>query len=92
MNKNKYKPLDSYEKDLEKAIESTDRYTRPKNYKFLMADAIVTANNSTSKSKAINIRVAEKDLVKLKTRAEEIGIPYQTLINSLLHQYLKSGV
>ncbi|CAI2934003.1 protein of unknown function [Aminobacter niigataensis] len=34
-------------------------------------------------------RVAERDLARLKARAAEEGMPYQTLINSILHKYVE---
>lgn len=40
------------------------------------------------KDKRINIRITERDLVKLQQRALEEGIPYQTLVSSVLHKYL----
>lgn len=40
------------------------------------------------KNKRINIRLAENDLNGLQTRAYEEGIPYQTLIASILHKYI----
>jgi len=43
------------------------------------------------KDKRVNIRIAEKDLVDLQKRALREGIPYQTLIASVLHKYT-SGV
>ena len=32
--------------------------------------------------------IEERDLARLKARAAEEGMPYQTLINSILHKYL----
>jgi predicted DNA binding CopG/RHH family protein len=43
----------------------------------------------TSKTRNINIRLSERDLFKLKAKAVEEGIPYQTLITSILHKGLK---
>ena len=40
------------------------------------------------KGKRINIRISEKDLLALQKRAIREGIPYQTLISSLLHKYV----
>jgi predicted DNA binding CopG/RHH family protein len=40
------------------------------------------------KSKSISLRISAYDLDKLKEKAERIGIPYQTLINSILHKYV----
>ena len=40
------------------------------------------------KDKRVNIRISEKDLLALQTRAIRQGIPYQTLISSVLHKYV----
>jgi predicted DNA binding CopG/RHH family protein len=40
------------------------------------------------KSRNINIRVSEATLAELKRRSEQEGLPYQTLISSILHKYL----
>ena len=36
----------------------------------------------------INIRLTNEDLLNLKKRAEEEGLPYQTLVNSIIHKFL----
>ena len=43
---------------------------------------------STRKTKNINIRISQQDLQSLRRSAERDGIPYQTLISSVLHRYL----
>jgi len=45
------------------------------------------AKATVGKTKHLSIRVSEKDLRKIKAKATESGMPYQTLIGSLLHQY-----
>ncbi|MCD6342701.1 MAG: antitoxin [Spirochaetaceae bacterium] len=40
------------------------------------------------KNRAISLRIAEYDLEGLKKRAEEEGMPYQTLISTILHKYV----
>lgn len=40
------------------------------------------------KDKRINIRISEKDLLALQKRAVREGIPYQTLVSSVLHKYV----
>ena len=40
------------------------------------------------KSKSISLRISVYDLDKLKEKAEKNGIPYQALINSILHKYI----
>ncbi len=44
------------------------------------------ARNTLKKTKNINIRLTERDLHKLKVKAMEEGIPYQTLAASILHK------
>ena len=39
-------------------------------------------------TRRINIRISEKDLTDLKIKAREEGLPYQTLVSSVLHKYL----
>lgn len=41
------------------------------------------------KDARINIRISSKDLRGLQKRALEEGIPYQTLIASILHKYVE---
>ena len=45
----------------------------------------VVAN--VKQKKAINIRALEADIIKIKSKALSKGIPYQTLINSVIHQF-----
>jgi len=40
------------------------------------------------KDRRVNIRISSKDLEAVQKRALEEGLPYQTLISSLLHKYL----
>ncbi len=46
------------------------------------------ASENISKRRAINIRIFHGDIQRLKDKAEEEGIPYQTLITSVLHKYV----
>ena len=39
------------------------------------------------KDRRLNIRLSSKDLEAIQKRALEEGLPYQTLISSLLHKY-----
>jgi len=47
------------------------------------------ARNTLKKNKRINIRLSERDLLEIRTKAVEEGLPYQTLISSILHKYLR---
>lgn len=45
------------------------------------------AKATIQQKKRINIRISESDLNKIRIKAIEEGIPYQTLISSILHKY-----
>ena len=44
--------------------------------------------NAANKTKNINIRISAYDIEKVKQRSAEEGIPYQTLISSIIHKYI----
>ena len=44
------------------------------------------AKNTLNKTRNINLRLTERDFHKLKTKAIEEGMPYQTLAASILHK------
>ncbi len=46
------------------------------------------ARNTLKKDRRINIRISSKDLETLQLMAVEDGLPYQTLISSILHRYV----
>ena len=45
------------------------------------------AKTTLRKDRRLNIRLSSKDLEAIQKRALEEGLPYQTLIASLLHKY-----
>jgi len=47
---------------------------------------------SLNKQKRINIRMSERDLMKIRAKAIEEGIPYQSLISMLIHKYSEGKV
>ncbi len=49
-------------------------------------EAVAAARQTLNKTRNINIRLSERDLYKLKAKAIEEGIPYQTLASSILHK------
>jgi predicted DNA binding CopG/RHH family protein len=52
------------------------------------ADLLLEAARATlAKSRRINLRLSEMDLVSLQRRAAREGIPAQTLMGSILHKY-----
>lgn len=50
------------------------------------------AEETFKKDKRINIRISSRDLEALQRRALEEGIPYQTLVSSVLHKYVSGGL
>ena len=46
------------------------------------------ARNTFKKTKRVNLRVTERDFNRAHSRAREEGIPYQTLLSSVIHKYL----
>ena len=51
-----------------------------------------SAVETVKKDKRINIRISSRDLSALQRRALEEGIPYQTLVSSILHKYVSGGL
>ena len=60
----------------------------PKRKKYLQT----VAEETFKKDKRINIRISSRDLESLQRRALEEGIPYQTLVSSVLHKYVSGGL
>jgi predicted DNA binding CopG/RHH family protein len=44
------------------------------------------------KDKRVNIRLSSKDLEELQVAAMRQGIPYQTLMASILHRYVHGSL
>jgi predicted DNA binding CopG/RHH family protein len=85
--KKTFQPLDQEEKDLMESIENED-WQPVKNLDREKELAIQTARNTIKKDKRINLRLSQKDYHQIILRAIEEGIPYQTLISSIVHKYL----
>jgi predicted DNA binding CopG/RHH family protein len=85
MNGKKY-----LDKEEQKLIESLDRdnwkSTRDlEGWKTLLSK---TAVNTLTKDQRMNIRITKNDLDGIKLKAVEEGIPYQTLVASIIHKYI----
>jgi len=50
------------------------------------------AKETFNKSTRITIRLYEHDLRGIQKKAMEKGIPYQTLISSMIHQYIEGDL
>ncbi|MFA7174699.1 MAG: hypothetical protein WC340_15045 [Kiritimatiellia bacterium] len=51
-----------------------------------------TAENTFRKDRRITIRLYDHDLKRIQKKAMEKGIPYQTLISSMIHQYVEGDL
>jgi predicted DNA binding CopG/RHH family protein len=79
--------LDREEKELIDSIEN-DEWKPVSNLDEEIKKSKDIAKATTVKDQRMNIRIAKKDLRALKTKAIEEGIPYQTLVSSIIHKYL----
>lgn len=50
------------------------------------------AEETFRKDRRINIRISSRDLEALQRRALEEGLPYQSLVSSVLHKYVSGGL
>jgi len=78
--------LDEEERQVLQAFEKGELISNLKDRKELEAIE-AAAKNTINKNKRVNIRLPEADLKKIKEKASQSGIPYQTLIGAVLHQY-----
>jgi len=74
--------LDKFEQEIESNISDYKSVSDKKR------DRITNIIKKAKEKKSVNLRVNSQDLDLLKRRAEEEGIPYQTLISSVLHKYI----
>jgi len=83
MNEKKIEFLEEEEKDLYEAVEKQET----ESLKEDLQRYIQIAKNTIEKNQRINLRINEKDLRKIREKSIELGVPYQTLINMILHQF-----
>jgi predicted DNA binding CopG/RHH family protein len=91
ISKKAFKPIDQEEEDLMESIER-DEWQPVKNIDQEREKAIEAARNTLKKDKRINLRLTQKDYQQIQIKAIEEGIPYQTLISSLVHKYLNGSL
>jgi predicted DNA binding CopG/RHH family protein len=78
---------DQKELELMKSIE-TEGWVSVNNLEEEINKAKKAAEATLKKSERMNIRISPNDLRRLKIKAMEEGMPYQTLVASILHKYL----
>ncbi len=81
------KKPDLLEQDILNAYEKGElKSTSPSRAKLAKFKAAASA--TFLKEKRVNIRISTPDLMDIQARALEEGMPYQTLIASVLHKYV----
>ena len=81
--------LDEYETDLLQSVENGEWQSRG-NIDDRMKELQSYVKNQ--KKKAISIRVGENDIYELKKKALESGVPYQNIIQMLIHQFVSNKI
>lgn len=78
LSKEEKEILESYENDAWVSVSSPSDIAKYK----------AAAKSTFKKNKRVNIRISEMDLELLQERALIEGLPYQTLMSSVLHKYV----
>jgi len=84
--------MDEYELELLEAVEHASKFERVENFEDELMEAKMAAKNFLNKTKNVNIRIPEFDMLMLKRKSAELNIPYQTILSSLIHQYVTEKV
>ena len=79
------KPMDKFEAAWMKDIQDEKTDTDDKTKRRLAGKMIV--DQSLKKTHPLTLRIPNVDLEAIQLKADKAGIPYQTLIKSILHQY-----
>jgi predicted DNA binding CopG/RHH family protein len=87
----KHLKLDTEEKELLEALEGGEWKSAISDKSGLERYASA-ARRTLRKDKRVNIRISERDLTLIQKIAVEEGIPYQTLISSIIHKYVDKKI
>jgi len=82
---NQPEPIDQFEADWMEAIAKGQTVRNKAAEKRLLGKMIV--DPTLKKSNPVSLRIPEADLEAIQLRAAKAGIPYQTLIKSILHKF-----
>jgi len=74
------------------ASYENEEWQSVKNVREQAAQYQAYARATFRKDRRVNIRISERDLLALQGRALREGIPYQTLIASILHKYVTGAL
>ena len=79
--------LSAQERDILNRFERGELRSAP-DAERQMEIARQAARNTFNKTRRVNLRVTERDFLLAHSRAREEGMPYQTLLSSVIHKYL----
>jgi len=81
-------PLDDYEKELKEFLDKGE-FVSVKNFEARKKMFQEAAKNflELRKTKRITLRVKNEDIIKVKAKAKRVNIPYQRLLNALIHKF-----
>ena len=80
--------LDQEELELLASYE-TDAWISSREGQAEFAGYAAMARETLKKDRRVNIRISSRDLEGLQKKALEEGLPYQSLISSILHKYIQ---
>ena len=83
------KYLDEFEKDILQSVEANE--WKSKNNKDARLKELQSYIKN-EKKKAISLRLSENDIYELKKKALENSIPYQNLVQVLIHQFVTNKI
>jgi len=83
--------LNKEEQEIE-ALFARDQISLSKPNRKLLGNLQSAADNTLRKDRRINIRLSERDMVGIQCVAAKNGIPYQSLISGLIHQYIEGDL
>ena len=80
--------LDKQEQEILESLERGE-WKSVKNLKEEIKKARAQAVATAKKDARMNLRLSRRDMIALKSRALEEGIPYQTLVAGIIHKYVE---
>jgi len=83
--------LNKEEQEIE-ALFERDKISLAKPDKKLLRNLRSAAANTFKKDRRINIRLTERDMVGIQRVAAAKGMPYQSFISGLIHQYIEGDL
>ena len=83
--------LNKEEKEIE-ALFEREEIVLAKPDKALLKQLRTATENTFRKDRRINIRLSDHDMVGIQRVAAAKGVPYQSLISGLIHQYVEGDL